>query len=75
MTILFIGIITELTLAECRKDNLIGTFVTLEDAAEEVIIRTFMECLFIGNVIVTFSYAEKTESSGSDEDIAIGALG
>ena len=36
MKILFIGIITELTLAECRKDNLIGTFVTLEDAAEEV---------------------------------------
>ena len=36
MKILFIGIITEITLMECRKDNLIGTFITLEDAAEEV---------------------------------------
>ena len=36
MKILFIGILTEMTLLECRKDNLIGTFVTLKDAAEEV---------------------------------------
>ncbi|MBO4652243.1 MAG: bifunctional metallophosphatase/5'-nucleotidase [Lachnospiraceae bacterium] len=36
MKILFIGIITEIALAQCRKDNLIGTFVTLEDAADEV---------------------------------------
>lgn len=36
MKVLFIGIITEITLLECRKDNLIGTFVTLEDAAEEI---------------------------------------
>ncbi len=36
MKILFIGILTELTLLECRKDPLIGTFVTLEDAADEI---------------------------------------
>ena len=36
MKILFIGILTEMTLAEFKKDNLIGTFITLEDAAKEV---------------------------------------
>ena len=36
MRILFIGIITEVALAQCKTDGLIGTFVTLEDAAEEV---------------------------------------
>ena len=36
MKILFIGIITEVALAQCKTDGLIGTFVTLEDAAEEV---------------------------------------
>ena len=36
MKILFIGILTEQVLNECRKDELIGTFITLEDAAEEV---------------------------------------
>ena len=36
MKILFIGIITEIALMECKKDNLIGTFVSLDEAAEEV---------------------------------------
>ena len=36
MKILFIGIITEIALMECKKDSLIGTFVTLEEAADEV---------------------------------------
>ena len=36
MKIMFIGIITEIALMECRKDDLIGTFITLEDAVEEI---------------------------------------
>ena len=36
MKILFIGVLTEITLMKCKKDELVGTFVTLEDAAEEV---------------------------------------
>ena len=36
MKILFIGIITEIALMECKKDNLIGTFVSLDEAADEV---------------------------------------
>ena len=36
MKILFIGVLTEITLQKCRMDKLVGTFVTLEDAAEEV---------------------------------------
>ena len=36
MKILFIGIITEIALMECKKDKLIGTFVSLDEAAEEV---------------------------------------
>ena len=36
MKILFIGIITENALMECKKDNLIGTFVSLDEAADEV---------------------------------------
>ncbi len=36
MKILFIGILTEVVLAACKKDGLIGTFVSVEDAAEEV---------------------------------------
>ena len=36
MKILFIGVLTEEVLAQCRKDGLIGTFVDIEDAAEEV---------------------------------------
>ena len=36
MKILFIGIITEVALAQCKTDGLIGTFVTLEDAAAEI---------------------------------------
>ena len=36
MKILFIGILTEMVLNECKKDELIGTFITLEDAAQEV---------------------------------------
>lgn len=36
MKVLFIGIITEIALLECRKDTLIGTFITLNDAADEI---------------------------------------
>lgn len=36
MKILFIGILTEAVLAQCKTDGLIGTFVDVEDAAEEV---------------------------------------
>ena len=36
MKILFIGILTDVALAQCKTDGLIGTFVTLEDAANEV---------------------------------------
>ena len=36
MRILFIGIITEVALAQCKMDKLIGTLITLEDAAEEI---------------------------------------
>ena len=36
MKILFIGVLTEITLLKCKMDKLVGTFVTLEDAAEEV---------------------------------------
>ena len=36
MKILFIGIITEAAIAQCKMDKLIGTFITLEDAACEI---------------------------------------
>lgn len=36
MKILFIGILTENVIAQCKTDGLIGTFVNVEDAAEEV---------------------------------------
>ena len=36
MKILFIGIITDVALMQCKSDGLIGSFVTLEDAADEV---------------------------------------
>ncbi|MCR4793189.1 MAG: bifunctional metallophosphatase/5'-nucleotidase [Lachnospiraceae bacterium] len=36
MKILFIGILTEMVLNECRKDGLIGTIINVEDAAREV---------------------------------------
>ena len=36
MKILFIGVLTEITLMKYRMDKLVGTFVTLEDAAAEV---------------------------------------
>ena len=36
MKILFIGILTEMVLNECRKDNLIGTIINVEDAAREI---------------------------------------
>lgn len=36
MKILFIGILTELTLMKCKMDKKVGTFVTLEEAACEV---------------------------------------
>ncbi len=36
MKILFIGVLTEITLLKCKMDKLVGTFVTLEDAAQEV---------------------------------------
>ena len=36
MKILFIGILTEMVLNECRKDGLIGTIINVEDAAREI---------------------------------------
>ena len=36
MKILFIGIITEVALMQCKTDGLIGSFVSLEDAAVEI---------------------------------------
>ena len=36
MKVLFIGVITEVALMQCKTDGLIGTFVTLEDAAAEI---------------------------------------
>ncbi len=36
MKILFIGILTEAVLAQCKTDGLIGTFVNVEDAAQEI---------------------------------------
>ncbi|MBR4696985.1 MAG: metallophosphatase, partial [Candidatus Methanomethylophilaceae archaeon] len=36
MKILFIGILTEAVLAQCKTDGLIGTFVNVEDAANEI---------------------------------------
>ncbi len=36
LKVLFIGVITEVALMQCKTDGLIGTFVTLEDAAEEI---------------------------------------
>ncbi|MBR4225774.1 MAG: bifunctional metallophosphatase/5'-nucleotidase [Candidatus Methanomethylophilaceae archaeon] len=36
MKILFIGILTEQVIAQCKTDGIIGTFVSIEDAAEEV---------------------------------------
>lgn len=36
MKILFIGIITEVALMQCKMDDFIGTFITLEDAVEEI---------------------------------------
>ena len=36
MKILFIGILTEAVLAQCKTDGIIGTFVSVEDAAEEI---------------------------------------
>ncbi|MBQ9041180.1 MAG: bifunctional metallophosphatase/5'-nucleotidase [Eggerthellaceae bacterium] len=36
MKILFIGILAEVALMQCKSDGLIGTFITLEDAAEEI---------------------------------------
>ncbi|MBO4415192.1 MAG: bifunctional metallophosphatase/5'-nucleotidase [Lachnospiraceae bacterium] len=36
MKILFIGILTENVLAQCKTDGIIGTFVNIEDAAEEI---------------------------------------
>ena len=36
MKILFIGIITEVALMQCKADQMIGTFITLEDAASEI---------------------------------------
>jgi 5'-nucleotidase len=36
MKILFIGIITDVALQQCKADGLIGSFVNIEDAAEEI---------------------------------------
>ena len=36
MKILFIGILTEIVLQQCKTDGLIGSFVSIEDAVEEI---------------------------------------
>ena len=36
MKVLFIGILTESVLNDCKKDGLVGTFITVEEAAQEV---------------------------------------
>ncbi len=36
MKILFIGILTEIVLQQCKTDGLIGSFVNIEDAVEEI---------------------------------------
>ena len=36
MKILFIGVITEVAIAQCKTDGLIGSYVTLEDAALDI---------------------------------------
>lgn len=36
MKVLFIGIITEIALQACKQDKLIGTFVSLDEAADEI---------------------------------------
>ena len=36
MKILFIGVITDVALQQCKADGLIGSFVNIEDAAEEI---------------------------------------
>ena len=68
MKILFIGIITEVALAQCKTDGLIGTFVTLEDAAEEVgrICNTYNSLDIDFTVLLTHI--------GFEEDKALAAL-
>ena len=68
MKILFIGIITEVALAQCKTDGLIGTFVTLEDAAEEVgkICNTYNSLDVDFTVLLTHI--------GFEEDKALAAL-
>ena len=36
MKILFIGILTEQVLSQCKTDGIIGTFINVQDAAEEI---------------------------------------
>ena len=36
MKVLFIGILTEIVLQQCKTDGLIGSFVSIEDAVEEI---------------------------------------
>ena len=68
MRILFIGILTEVALAQCKTDGLIGTFVTLEDAAAEVgrICNTYNATDIDFTVLLTHI--------GFEEDKALAAL-
>ena len=68
MRILFIGILTEVVLAQCKTDGLIGTFVTLEDAAAEVgrICNTYNSTDIDFTVLLTHI--------GFEEDKALAAL-
>ena len=68
MKVLFIGILTEVALAQCKTDGLIGTFVTLEDAAEEVgrICNTYNAIDIDFTVLLTHI--------GFEEDKALAAL-
>ena len=68
MKILFIGIITEVALAQCKTDGLIGSFVTLEDAADEIgrICNTYNSLDIDFTVLLTHI--------GFEEDKALAAL-
>lgn len=68
MKILFIGIITEVALAQCKSDGLVGTFVTLRDAADEIgrICNTYNAMDIDFTVLLTHI--------GFEEDKALAAL-
>ncbi len=70
MKILFIGIITEVALMQCKSDQMLGTFITLEDAASgvDVIIgghsHTFLEEPVVVNGIPIVQAGTGTDQIG-----------